>query len=41
MTEALANIPADWPKRNVQVLLHINVYKGTPGPPKVVTAHVW
>jgi len=25
----------------VQVLLHINVYKATSGPPKVVAAHVW
>jgi hypothetical protein len=41
MKEALAKVPADWPKRNVQVLLHINVYKGTPGPPKVVAVHVW
>ena len=41
MKEALAKVPADWPRRNVQVLLHINVYKGTPGPPKVVAAHVW
>ena len=41
MKEALAKVPADWPKRNVQVLLHINVYKGTPGAPKVVAAHVW
>jgi hypothetical protein len=41
MKEALAKVPADWPRRNVQVLLHINVYKGTPGPPKVVVAHVW
>jgi len=41
MKEALAKVPAGWPRRNVQVLLHINVYKATPGPPKVVAAHVW
>ncbi len=41
MKEALAKVPADWPKRNVQVLLHSNVYKGIPGSPKVVAAHVW
>jgi hypothetical protein len=41
MKEALAKVPPDWPKRNVQVLLHTNVYKGTPGSPKVVAAHVW
>jgi hypothetical protein len=41
MKDALAKVPADWPRRNVQVLLHINVYKGTPGPPKVVASHVW
>jgi hypothetical protein len=41
MTQMLAKVPADWPKRNVQVLLHTNVYKGTPGSPKVVATHVW
>ncbi len=41
MKDALAKMPADWPRRNVQVLLHTNVYKGTPGSPKVVAAHVW
>lgn len=38
---ALAGAPADWPRRNVQVLLHTTVYKGTPAPPKVLATHVW
>ncbi|MBN9663558.1 MAG: hypothetical protein J0H49_35495 [Acidobacteria bacterium] len=41
MTQALEKAPADWPKKNLQVLLHTTVYKGTPARPSVVAAHVW
>ena len=41
LTEALAKAPPDWERRNMQVLLHTAVYKGTPAPPKVVVAHFW
>lgn len=41
ITESLAKAPADWERRNVQVLLRTAVYKGTPAPPKVVAAHFW
>ena len=41
MADALSKAPADWPKRNVQVLLHTTVYKGTPAPPQVLATHVW
>jgi hypothetical protein len=41
MSEAFAGAPPDWPKRNVQVLLHTTVYKGTPAPPRIVLTHVW
>lgn len=41
MRTALAQAPADWPKRNLQVLLHTTVYKGTPAPPRLVAKHVW
>jgi hypothetical protein len=33
--------PSDWPKRNLQVLLHTDVYRGTPAPPTVVAVHWW
>jgi hypothetical protein len=39
--EALAKAPADWERRNLQVLLRTAVYKGTPAPPKVVAAYFW
>jgi hypothetical protein len=32
--------PADW-KRNFQVLLHTNVYRGTPSEPEIVLTHTW
>lgn len=41
MTQALEQAPPDWPKKNIQVLLHTTVYKGTPARPTVVAAHVW
>jgi hypothetical protein len=39
--EALAKASTDWPRRNLQVLLHTDVYKGTPAPPRVMAVHVW
>jgi hypothetical protein len=39
--EALAKAPADWERRNLQVLLRTAVYKGTPAPPKIVATHFW
>ncbi len=41
MSEALSGKSPDWTKKNIQVLLHTTVYKGTPAPPKVLAAHVW
>lgn len=41
MAQALEKAPPDWPKKNIQVLLHTTVYKGTPARPTVVAAHVW
>jgi len=39
--EALGGAEKDWHRKNVQVLLQTTVYKGTPGPPRVVITHVW
>ncbi len=33
--------PNDWPKRNLQVLLHTKIVDDTPGPPGIVTTHFW
>lgn len=39
--EALAAAPADWPKKNVQLVLAVRMFSGSPGPAKVVAAHYW
>jgi hypothetical protein len=41
LAETLRGVPPDWPRRNLQVLLRTEVFKGTPAPPKVLAAHVW
>jgi hypothetical protein len=41
LSQALAKAPPDWPGKNLQVLLHTTVYKGTPAPPRVLAAHFW
>ena len=33
--------PSDWPKKNLQVLLHTKIVDDMPGPPNIVTAHFW
>jgi hypothetical protein len=41
LEQTLAKTPADWSRKNLQVLLHTTIYKGTPAPPKVLATHVW
>jgi hypothetical protein len=41
LQQALAKAPADWHKKNLQVLLHAAVYKGTPAQPRVLAIHAW
>jgi hypothetical protein len=41
MEQLAARAPADWQKKNMQVLLHTKVVGETPGPPSIVTAHFW
>lgn len=33
--------PRDWPRRNIQAVLHTRILGNTPGPPKVVAAQIW
>lgn len=40
LAEALDAVP-DWQQKNVQVLLHTVVYKGTPRRPTVVAVQIW
>jgi hypothetical protein len=39
--EALAQLPADWPRRNLQVVLATRVIHKAAGPPKVLAVHWW
>jgi hypothetical protein len=41
LQKALAAAPRDWPRRNLQVLLHTTIYRGSPGTPEIVASHVW
>ncbi|MEO8597829.1 MAG: hypothetical protein ABI759_31205 [Candidatus Solibacter sp.] len=41
MEQLIAHAPADWAKRNMQVLLHTRMVGETPGPPEIVVAHFW
>jgi hypothetical protein len=39
--EAFSCAPANWHRKNVQVVLRTMTVGGTAGPPKVVATHVW
>jgi hypothetical protein len=41
LAAALRSAPQGWEKKNVQILLHTTVYRGTPAPPRVLETHVW
>jgi hypothetical protein len=41
MAEALRGAPADWPNKNLQLVLHVKVISGTPSSPKVVKTYFW
>ena len=41
LKEALRRLPADWPKKNVQLLLHTRVISGETAAPQVIASHVW
>ncbi len=39
--DALAGAPADWPHKNLQVVIRTALVSGTAGPPKVVATYFW
>ena len=39
--QAVGNAPADWPRRNLQLVLRAEVIGKTPGPPKVLASYFW
>ncbi len=41
LAEALKGAPADWQKKNLQLVLHVKVISGSPTSPKVVASHFW
>lgn len=41
LNEASRKWPADWPRRNIQALLHTAVYRGTPATPTVLAWNAW
>jgi hypothetical protein len=41
MAALAAKAPPDWPKKNLQVLLHAKIVDDMPGPPSIVAAHFW
>jgi hypothetical protein len=41
LAEAVNDAPADWQKKNLQLVLHVKVIAGTPSSPKVVGAYYW
>jgi len=41
LSEALKKAPADWEKKNLQLVVHVRVIAGTPASPKVVATYFW
>jgi hypothetical protein len=41
LAEALKGAPPDWPKKNLQFVVHVNVIAGTPASPRVVASYFW
>lgn len=40
-SEVVRRLPADWQKRNLQIVLRVPVVEGTSGHPQVLTTEVW
>jgi hypothetical protein len=41
LEEALRTAPADWDKKNFQLVVQTNVIDSTPGPPHVIASYFW
>jgi hypothetical protein len=41
MNAVLGTLAAGWERRNVQIVVRVEVLGKTPGPPRVVATHVW
>jgi len=41
LERAMRNAPADWPGKNLQIVVQTKVIEATPGPPEVLATHFW
>jgi len=41
LDEMMRGAPPDWPRKNLQVVLHCKVVGMTPRPPRVIASHFW
>jgi hypothetical protein len=41
LSEAISQLPNDWHKKNLQIVLRVPVVRGAPGRPRVLATHVW
>jgi hypothetical protein len=41
MDEIVKQLPVDWQKKNVEVVLETQVFQGRSGPPRVKAVHIW
>jgi len=41
LAQALHNAPANWQKKNIQIVLHVRVISGTPTAPNVIATYFW
>lgn len=41
MKNTAAGLPADWHKRNMELLFHVPVIRGSPGTPKLLEHYLW
>jgi hypothetical protein len=39
--EALSQLPRDWPRKNLQIVLRVPVVQGASGHPRVLATHSW
>jgi len=41
MEKALHSAPAEWQKKNLELVLETTVTDSTPGPPQLIAAYAW
>jgi hypothetical protein len=41
MEEILTQVPRDWERKNLEIVLETQVIQNRPGPPRIGAVHVW